>query len=111
MANTKNIKQLITFYKKIYSLTPSERSDYIGKLSRKKLKRLYELFKNLLSSKLPCETGVIARIRKFAPIIRHIVNTAHSDVKKIRFLKSIQGGYLLNILLPLAIKVLTSIIE
>jgi hypothetical protein len=82
MANVRYIKKLIAFYRKIQSLTPHEQTRYIYTLRRDKLKYLYELFKNLLSNKLTCEVSLIRKLKKYASVIRRIVDTTYPDIKK-----------------------------
>ena len=103
------LKEKLKLFKKIKALTPSQRSEFIKDLSEKQIKTLCEIFKNISSRKLKCDKLTENRLIKYKSDIKNLTNTRSYNKKTI--LRSIRGGFLLNLLLPIAVSFLSKLVK
>ena len=103
------LKEKLKLFKKIKALTPSQRSKFIKDLTEKEVKSLCEIFKNIASRKLKCDKLIKSKLINYKSDIKNLANkTAHN---KKQILRSIRGGFLLNLLLPIAVSFLTKLVK
>ena len=103
------LKEKLNLFKEIKALTPSQRSEFIKDLTEKQIKSLCEIFKNISSRKLNCDKLTISKLIKYKSDIKNLTNTRSHNKKRI--LRSIRGGFLLNLLLPIAVSFLSKLVK
>ena len=99
----------LKLFKKINALPPSQRRIFIKDLNEKEVKSLCEIFINISSRKIPCDKITISKLRNYKSDINNLTNKTAFNKKKI--LRSIRGGFLLNLLLPIAVSFLTKLVK
>ena len=109
MCSNISLKEKLKLFKKIKALTPSQRSIFIKDLNEKQIKSLCEIFKNIASRKLNCDKLIKSKLRNYKSDIKNLANKTAYNKKKI--LRSIRGGFLLNLLLPIAVSFLTKLVK
>ena len=109
MYSNASLKEKLTFFKNIRALTPSQRSKFINDLTEKQVKSLCEIFKNILSRKITCDKLTKSKLSNYKSDIKNLANKTSHNKKKI--LRSIRGGFLLNLLLPIAVSFLTKLVK
>ena len=109
MCSNISLKQKLKLFKKIKALTTSQRSKFIKDLNEKQIKSLCEIFKNIASRKLNCDKLIKSKLRNYKSDIKNLANKTAYNKKKI--LRSIRGGFLLNLLLPIAVSFLTKLVK
>ena len=109
MCSNISLKEKLKLFKKIKALTPSQRSIFIKDLNEKQIKSLCEIFKNIASRKLNCDKLIKSKLRNYKSDINNLANKTAYNKKKI--LRSIRGGFLLNLLLPIAVSFSTKLVK
>lgn len=104
-------QKLLDFIIYINTLSPTERNIYMGKLNNTELNYISEIFSNFIKSNLKTDKTVFKKIVKLKKYIRNVASRNFSKSRKLRILKSTRGGYILQLLLPLAISALTILLK
>ena len=101
----------LRLYKSLLKSKPSTRSKYIHSVNERNLNILCEIFTNLIRKKFPCSKIAKHRLVKYDSEIRMLANNQSPALKRRKILASVRGGYLLNILLPIATSFLSTILK
>ena len=101
-------KEFIIF---LNSLPFIKKKKILATLSKKHLDSISEIFANFLKKHLPIAGKAVKRLAKFKKEARQIALKKTSHKKKINILKSSKGGFLLSVLLPAAVTLISSLLR
>jgi hypothetical protein len=104
------IQYLFNFFQKLLGLTKTERSRYIKNITKRELNALCELIKNFLKSNLSASARLIKKLRPHSKDFFTVADRSVPSTRKIKILTTSRGGYILGLLLPLALKVFSKIL-
>jgi hypothetical protein len=109
--NEERLIEIINFIKEIENIPLEKRSSYLTKLSNKEIDYITEICFNFLFDRIKIDAGQLQILKRVSEEIRLLAKKNIKYKIKKNILKSIRGINILNILLPLALNVLTSLIE
>ena len=101
--------EMIEFLQKFSQMKPSERYENIEKLTDKEVDYLAEVCKNFLHKKIKVNQKQIKELKSSRLELKLLASKNRKNKIKKKILKSIKGGFILHLLLPLALKTLLSL--
>lgn len=99
------------FLKFFSKLKPKNKFKLIASLTKEQINTISEICKNFLSKNLTQDPSIIKKVKQSKKEIKDIALKKTPLYKKKAILQTRKGGFILNVLLPLAASVLTSLIR
>ena len=99
----------IDFIQFLNKLSPEKRTKLIHSLSSCHINTLSEIFKNFLLKNITTNPKIIKRLKPYKKEVGEVAKRKTPIYKKRKILKSIKGGAILSILLPVATAILSTL--
>ena len=99
----------IDFIQFLNKLSPENRNKLICSLSGYHINTLSEIFKNFLLKNITTNPKTIKRLKPYKKEVGEVAKRKTPIYKKRKILKSIKGGAILSILLPVATAILSTL--
>ena len=99
------------FIKFLSKLPPQMRQKLLSSLTSTHINTISEIFNNFLLKNLTQDSKVIKRLQKYKNQITEVSRKKTPIYKRKKILKSRKGGAILNILLPIAAAVVSSLFK
>lgn len=104
------IKKHWELIKLLLKLKPCKRKSLIEGFKKEHVNCISEIFKNFLRKNINTSAGILKKLKKYRSLISAVARKSTPVYLKKRVLSSQRGAGLLNILLPVAISVISSLL-
>ena len=103
-----HFSQLKSFLTKIVTLRkPSDKLNYLKSVTNKEIDFICEVILNFLNKKIPTKYRDFSKLKKIKSFLHQFIRSKRGYKLKKKLILSVKGLYLLTILFPLALQVLT----
>ena len=103
------LKEVLEFLTVFSMMKPSEKKEKLTILNEKEVTFLSEVFKNILDKHISISSSEFNKLKVYKTNIRKLARKEYRKQQKIRFLKSMDGSYVLKIVIPAAVRYLSTL--
>ena len=101
--------KLLSFLNDFRKLSPKATREYIVNIKPKELNYISEVCKNFLANNINIDLLTLTKLKRLRQSLHVLASKQSRSSLKKRLLRSIQGGRILSLVIPLAIKSLLNL--
>ena len=106
--NVNHFELVKTFIKKILELKKNrDRLAYLKQIKNKEIDFISEIILNFIKKRIPVDYQNFSRLKKIEQFMKEFIKNKKAYKLKKKLILSLKGLYLLSVLFPLALKVLS----